>query len=85
MSFSSFIQWYHSHVDPIWPDGMFKIQVNTHLMFDTNVRPFYRPVSALIKHELCYTSIFYSKEGKNKVIVITIIIIIICDHSMTQR
>ncbi len=21
MSFSRPIQWYHSHVDPIWPDG----------------------------------------------------------------
>ncbi len=25
MSFSRPIQWYHSHVDPIWPDGTFKI------------------------------------------------------------
>jgi hypothetical protein len=24
MSFSRLIQWYHSHVDPIWPDGTFK-------------------------------------------------------------
>ena len=23
MSFSRLIQWYHSHVDPIWPDGTF--------------------------------------------------------------
>jgi hypothetical protein len=23
MSFSRPIQWYHSHVDPIWPDGTF--------------------------------------------------------------
>jgi hypothetical protein len=24
MSFLRPIQWYHSHVDPIWPDGTFK-------------------------------------------------------------
>ncbi len=24
MSFSRPIQWYHSHADPIWPDGIFK-------------------------------------------------------------
>jgi hypothetical protein len=24
MSFSTPIQWYHSHADPIWPDGTFK-------------------------------------------------------------
>jgi hypothetical protein len=24
MSFTRPIQWYHSHVDPIWPDGTFK-------------------------------------------------------------
>ncbi len=24
MSFSRPIQWYHSHGDPIWPDGTFK-------------------------------------------------------------
>ncbi len=24
MFFSRPIQWYHSHVDPIWPDGTFK-------------------------------------------------------------
>jgi hypothetical protein len=24
MSFSRPIQWYYSHVDPIWPDGTFK-------------------------------------------------------------
>jgi hypothetical protein len=24
MSFSRHIQWYHSHADPIWPDGTFK-------------------------------------------------------------
>ncbi len=23
MSFSRAIQWYHSHADPIWPDGTF--------------------------------------------------------------
>ncbi len=23
MSFSRPIQWYHSHIDPIWPDGTF--------------------------------------------------------------
>jgi hypothetical protein len=23
MSFSRPIQWYHSHADPIWPDGIF--------------------------------------------------------------
>ncbi len=24
MSFSRAFQWYHSHLDPIWPDGTFK-------------------------------------------------------------
>jgi hypothetical protein len=24
MSFSMPIQWYHTHADPIWPDGTFK-------------------------------------------------------------
>ncbi len=24
MSFSRPIQWYHSHADPIWPNGTFK-------------------------------------------------------------
>ncbi len=24
MSFPRPIQWYHSHADPIWPDGTFK-------------------------------------------------------------
>jgi hypothetical protein len=24
MSFSKPIQWYHSHADPVWPDGTFK-------------------------------------------------------------
>jgi hypothetical protein len=28
MSFSRPIQWYHSHVDPIWPDGTFKVKSN---------------------------------------------------------
>ncbi len=26
MSFSRLIQWYHSHADPIWPDGTFKYE-----------------------------------------------------------
>jgi hypothetical protein len=26
MSFSRPIQWYHSHADPIWPDGTFNTQ-----------------------------------------------------------
>jgi hypothetical protein len=26
MSFLRAFQWYHSHADPIWPDGTFKIQ-----------------------------------------------------------
>ncbi len=25
MSFSRPIQWYHSHADPIWPDGTFNL------------------------------------------------------------
>jgi hypothetical protein len=25
MFFSKPIQWYHSHADPIWPDGTFKV------------------------------------------------------------
>jgi hypothetical protein len=25
MSFSRAFQWYHSHLDPIWPDGTFKL------------------------------------------------------------
>ncbi len=24
MSFSRLVQWYHSHADPIWPDGTYK-------------------------------------------------------------
>ncbi len=27
MSFSRPIQWYHSHADPIWPDGTFNMKV----------------------------------------------------------
>ncbi len=27
MSFSRPIHWYHSHADPIWPDGTFKFPV----------------------------------------------------------
>ncbi len=27
MSFSRPIQWYHSHADPIWPDGTFKSRI----------------------------------------------------------
>jgi hypothetical protein len=33
MSYSRPIQWYHSHVDPIWPDGTFKVQKNISLTF----------------------------------------------------
>ncbi len=25
MSFSRAFQWYHSHLDPIWPDGTFNV------------------------------------------------------------
>ncbi len=28
MSFSRAFQWYHSHLDPIWPDGTFKLYMN---------------------------------------------------------
>ncbi len=28
MSFSRPIKWYHSHADPIWPDGTFNIAYN---------------------------------------------------------
>ncbi len=28
MSFSRSIQWYHTHADPIWPDGTFKERQN---------------------------------------------------------
>ncbi len=28
MSFSRAFQWYHSHLDPIWPEGTFKVKVN---------------------------------------------------------
>ncbi len=28
MFFSRPIQWYHSHADPIWPDGTFKSNAN---------------------------------------------------------
>ncbi len=27
MSFSRPVQWYHSHADPIWPDGTFKAEI----------------------------------------------------------
>ncbi len=30
MSFSRPIQWYHSHADPIWPDGNFNKQTEEH-------------------------------------------------------
>ncbi len=29
MSFSRPFQWYHSHADPIWPDGTFKCRTIT--------------------------------------------------------
>jgi hypothetical protein len=28
MTFSMPVQWYHSHADPIWPDGTFYLNVN---------------------------------------------------------
>ncbi len=34
MSFSRPIQWYHSHADPIWPDGTFKTRECVFLMAD---------------------------------------------------
>ncbi len=30
-SFSRPIQWYHSHVDPIWPDGTFNVKTTLYL------------------------------------------------------
>jgi hypothetical protein len=29
MSFSRLIQWYHTHVDPVWLDGTYKLHSNT--------------------------------------------------------
>ncbi len=29
MSFSRAFQWYHSHLDPIWPDGTFKLLLHS--------------------------------------------------------
>ncbi len=37
MSFSMHIQWFHSHEDPIWPDGTFNIN-----LFDV-----YKKISAM--------------------------------------
>ncbi len=33
MSFSRAFQWYHSHLDPIWPDGTFKARVSACTFF----------------------------------------------------
>ncbi len=33
MSFSRAFQWYHSHLDPIWPDGTFK-KLEGHIFTD---------------------------------------------------
>ncbi len=32
MSFLRPIQWYHSHADPIWPDGTFKLRTVAFLL-----------------------------------------------------
>ncbi len=32
MSFLRPIQWYHSHADPIWPDGTFKLRTMAFLL-----------------------------------------------------
>jgi hypothetical protein len=32
MPFSRHIQWYHSHADPIWPDGTFKQFYEPHVL-----------------------------------------------------
>ena len=33
MSFSRPFQWYHSHADPIWPDGTFKMFLKIYVKF----------------------------------------------------
>ncbi len=33
MAFSRPIQWYHSHADPIWPDGTFNCRRGSHILF----------------------------------------------------
>ncbi len=38
MSFSRPIQWYHAHVDPIWPDGTIKKPVETSLLGTMSLR-----------------------------------------------
>jgi hypothetical protein len=42
MSLSRSIQWYHSHADPIWPDGTFNIlctkEVNMDACMVRNIR-----------------------------------------------
>ncbi len=60
MSFSRAFQWYHSHLDPIWPDGTFK---GNHLKFEA--------VSSSYISQLCFLSnvqwsnveLFLSKEA----------------------
>ncbi len=46
MSFSRAFQWYHSHLDPIWPDGTFN-----GLSIDTNP-PLFNGWTLLLKNHL---------------------------------
>ncbi len=39
MSFSRAFQWYHSHLDPIWPDGTFKTKLAEFLLLFTQHQP----------------------------------------------
>ncbi len=38
MSFSRAFQWYHSHLDPIWPDGTFKDLIALYVQYTPQLR-----------------------------------------------
>ena len=39
MSFSRAFQWYHSHLDPIWPDGTFKAKTSPRIQCQSSCPP----------------------------------------------
>ncbi len=77
MSFSRPIQWYHSHADPIWPDGTFiskihQIQLtnwNTHIFSIAGkiqpIRNFNPGINFLhpLSKQVCLCANAYLKSG----------------------
>ncbi len=66
MSFWSAFQWYHSHADPIWPDGTFKDVVSDSWP-QMGFKKFKKISTRLVVKEKIYMYVNWERGGREDI------------------